>query len=229
MPPPQQPTKLVNPSADRIIVAHDAKVGGNLSAKTVAAQSTGAVAPSRFVGGTSSSPPRIGYFSKGDFAVDSLGIVWVCTGSGTPGTWVSAANGSIHIEVYLNSATTAIPNNALTTVVYDTVEGGLSANFSTVNGILTVPIAGRYEVGGTVIWNVAVAANQYITVVKNGAEHRRMTQTSASHFGLSGARVARCAANDTLGIGAFQGSGAAVTMLNGPSLTSMSITYLGAL
>lgn len=51
---------------------------------------TGATAPIRFVGGTTSGAPTSspqGGFQVGDFVVDQTGIVWVCTTAGSPGTW----------------------------------------------------------------------------------------------------------------------------------------------
>ena len=52
---------------------------------------TGAVAPTRFVGGTTSGHPTTGTFAVGDFVIDETGVVWICTVLGTPGTWVNAA------------------------------------------------------------------------------------------------------------------------------------------
>ena len=48
---------------------------------------TGATAPSRYVGGTTSGAPTTGTFAVGDFVIDQTGKVWVCTIAGTPGTW----------------------------------------------------------------------------------------------------------------------------------------------
>lgn len=54
---------------------------------------TGAVAASRYVGGTASGAPASGTFLTGDFVIDQTGKVWVCTAGGTPGTWVQAGGG----------------------------------------------------------------------------------------------------------------------------------------
>lgn len=48
---------------------------------------TGAVAPTRYVGGTTSGAPTAGTFAVGDFVIDQIGKIWICTGAGTPGTW----------------------------------------------------------------------------------------------------------------------------------------------
>lgn len=52
---------------------------------------TGAVAPARFVGGTTSGAPITGTFAVGDLIVDQTGKLWVCTGAGTPGSWVQTS------------------------------------------------------------------------------------------------------------------------------------------
>jgi hypothetical protein len=55
---------------------------------------TGAVATTRYVGGTASGAPATGTFALGDFVIDQTGKVWVCTTAGTPGTWTQAGGGS---------------------------------------------------------------------------------------------------------------------------------------
>jgi hypothetical protein len=44
-----------------------------------------------FVGGTAAGPPRNGSFAAGDLVVDQAGTMWVCTKSGSPGSWTPAA------------------------------------------------------------------------------------------------------------------------------------------
>ncbi len=48
---------------------------------------TGAMAASRYVGGTTTGPPTSGTFAVGDFVVAQDGFMWVCITAGTPGTW----------------------------------------------------------------------------------------------------------------------------------------------
>jgi hypothetical protein len=52
---------------------------------------TGATIPARFVGGTSTGAPATGTFAVNDFVIDATGKIWICTGSGTPGTWVQSS------------------------------------------------------------------------------------------------------------------------------------------
>ena len=63
-------------------------IDGTTSAPEFSASGlTGATAPSRYVGGTTSGAPATGTFAVGDFVIDQTGKVWVCTTAGTPGTW----------------------------------------------------------------------------------------------------------------------------------------------
>ena len=55
---------------------------------------TGATAPSRYVGGTTSGAPTTGTFAVGDFVIDQSGQIWICTTAGTPGTWTKAGGGA---------------------------------------------------------------------------------------------------------------------------------------
>ena len=48
---------------------------------------TGAVAATRYVGGTTQGAPTTGTFVKGDWIVDQTATIWVCTASGSPGVW----------------------------------------------------------------------------------------------------------------------------------------------
>ncbi|HEV2403233.1 MAG TPA: hypothetical protein VGS08_03460, partial [Candidatus Saccharimonadales bacterium] len=62
---------------------------GNVSAPAVIASGlSGATAASRYVGATASGAPSSGTFAVGDFIVDQTAKVWVCTLSGSPGSWV---------------------------------------------------------------------------------------------------------------------------------------------
>lgn len=48
---------------------------------------TGAVNPTRYVGGTVSGSPVSGTFAAGDFVVSQNGTIWTCVTAGTPGSW----------------------------------------------------------------------------------------------------------------------------------------------
>jgi hypothetical protein len=48
---------------------------------------TGGTAASGYVGGNVTGAPGSGAHLAGDYAIDQGGTVWICTASGTPGTW----------------------------------------------------------------------------------------------------------------------------------------------
>lgn len=50
---------------------------------------TGALAASRYAGGTNSGPPTSGTFAVGDWVIDRTGSAHICTVAGSPGTWKS--------------------------------------------------------------------------------------------------------------------------------------------
>lgn len=52
---------------------------------------TGATSGARLVGATTSGAPVSGTFAVGDLIVDQTGKLWVCTGAGTPGSWVQTS------------------------------------------------------------------------------------------------------------------------------------------
>jgi len=53
----------------------------------------GAVAPTRFVGGTTTGAPVAGTFQVGDFVITQDGGIEICTVAGSPGTWVAVSGG----------------------------------------------------------------------------------------------------------------------------------------
>jgi hypothetical protein len=63
---------------------------------------TGATKSSRLVGSTTTGSPTQGSFQKGDLVIAQDGHVWVCTGAGSPGTWVDASTTSIQSATSLD-------------------------------------------------------------------------------------------------------------------------------
>ena len=61
----------------------------SLNAPTVIASGVGSTsnAPTRYVGGTTSGAPSSGTYVAGDFVVSHDGHIYICTTTGTPGTW----------------------------------------------------------------------------------------------------------------------------------------------
>lgn len=50
----------------------------------------GTGAATRWAGATATGPPVSGTFLVGDWVIAQDGHIWICTGAGTPGTWVQA-------------------------------------------------------------------------------------------------------------------------------------------
>jgi hypothetical protein len=55
---------------------------------------TGAVAATRYVGGTASIAPTTGTFAIGDFVITQAGSIYICVGAGSPGTWTQVSGGA---------------------------------------------------------------------------------------------------------------------------------------
>lgn len=83
--------------------------------------------PTRYVGGTTSGAPSTGTYVAGDFVVSHDGHVYICTATGTPGTWTTwAAQGGI------STATASSAVNVTSTVAGTptTVIAGVSATYT---------------------------------------------------------------------------------------------------
>jgi hypothetical protein len=61
-------------------------------ANTIRASTTGATAFAAFAGGTASGAPASGTHAVGEFILDQSGSFWLCSGAGTPGTWIQAGS-----------------------------------------------------------------------------------------------------------------------------------------
>ena len=93
-------TATIGPSVASVFGRTGTVTAGNADYLAVASGGlTGAVAATRYVGGTASGSPGSGTFAVGDFVIDQTGKVWICTAAGTPGTWAQAGvAGSIGTE-----------------------------------------------------------------------------------------------------------------------------------
>lgn len=60
---------------------------------------TGATAPTRYVGGTTSGPPSSGTFAVGDYVIAADGGIWVCTTAGSPGSWLPSGMASNRLQL----------------------------------------------------------------------------------------------------------------------------------
>lgn len=82
--------------------------------------------PTRYVGGTTSGAPTTGTYVVGDFVVSHDGHVYICTATGTPGTWSTwAAQGGISTATH-NGVNVASTNSASPT----TIVAGTAATYT---------------------------------------------------------------------------------------------------
>ena len=131
---------------------------------------TGAVAASRYVGATASGAPTTGTFVVGDFVIAQNGQVWICTVTGTPGTWVSAGGASGFTVSSITTTTTAVTNtiylaNGTFTVTIPVASNTQVAVKNTGTGTITVaPVSGTLDGGA----NATLAQYASINVVADG-------------------------------------------------------------
>lgn len=161
------------------VVAVDADYSG-----IVATHLTGAVAATRYVGGTASGAPASGTFAVGDFVVDQRGLLWVCTVAGTPGTWISVGTGKNGCRVY-NSTDQTITNNAFGTLAFDSERFDYGAMHDPVtnNSRITAAVKGIYNIGTVIRWNADAAGVRELHITLNGTVDIGFQKTNASITG----------------------------------------------
>jgi hypothetical protein len=143
---------------------------------------TGATAASRYVGATTAGPPASGTFSTGDWVIDQMGTVWVCTAAGTaPAGWQRLnANGICGTLIASGQTapngesvfprTAALADNTMTSgvAVFSFFQAGISqpaadwvltVTGGTAGSGLTVAQVGIYSVPLDAIYNI----NQNLT------------------------------------------------------------------
>lgn len=105
----------ITPPVTSAFARTGAVVAGNADYLAVASGGlTGAVAASRYVGGTSSGAPSAGTFAVGDFVIDQTGMIWICTVAGTSGTWVSLKSRQQIRDTGLGEMSVAFPLSGAT-------------------------------------------------------------------------------------------------------------------
>lgn len=113
---------------------------------------TGAVSPTRYVGGNASGAPLTGTFAVGDFVVNADASIYVCTVAGSPGTWVDTATVGPSVSSVFGRSGAVVAGNADYLAV---PTGGLTGAVSAtrfVGGTATVaPTTGTFAVGDFVV------------------------------------------------------------------------------
>lgn len=208
---------------------------------------------SRFVGATASGHPTTGYYLIGDYCVDQTGAFWVCTISGSPGTWIKVGSGGVSpafVGARIQATSTqSIPNSTNTDLHYQQVyfDTDSMANLGANDRILTVNTAGTYLVVCETVWawTSGSAGRRINVVVQNGyyssgtiptqfqSSDTRMAiwQTDGSggptpYTTNTSVGVFRAAKGDFFSSGAYQVSGASQTV-NGLTNCFMSAVLVG--
>lgn len=126
---------------------------------------TGATAPTRYVGATTSGAPTTGSFASGDFVIDQSGAVWICTVGGSPGTWATAAAPSLNHAGGVLGAYIGISSPSTATI--------FSPNLAVGTWLLNV---------GCSMENAGASAGQYSLQVSGGTATYSLTGQTMTQF-----------------------------------------------
>jgi hypothetical protein len=91
----------------------------------------GAVAATRYVGGTTTGAPAAGTFAVGDFVITQDAHVLICTVAGSPGTWLDAATAGSAAALNLRATQQTLRASYYT---YTTPASAVSASVTLGNG-----------------------------------------------------------------------------------------------
>jgi hypothetical protein len=134
----------------------------SVTAPFLASSGVAGTVASRYVGATGGNgPPGAGTFAVGDFVIDPVGTVWICTVAGSPGTWVGPTQRKFYSA---NTAQFTIPNTSTVTS-----PGGAQTAF-TLNRIsdVTVWLTAAVAIG---VSNTAVNAQLRLYLWLDGAAY----------------------------------------------------------
>lgn len=136
---------------------------------------SGAVAATRYVGGTASGAPSSGGpFAAGDFVISQDGHVYVCTAPGSPGTWTTTFVGPGQI---INSAHITGPPNFQTS----------SSSFVMVNAAtalsIAAPASGKVLLVCSTVFNNSVSGVRFLMAWSQGTVDNTNISSSQAYSG----------------------------------------------
>lgn len=148
---------------------------------------------------------------------DTTGLEYVAAPSGGS---TSAPEQSTRLS---HSASVAIPNNAYTTLPWDTEEWDTADLHSATSATerITLPIAGRYLVIGSIRWDVNTTGQRIVRIMRTrGAVVEMVGQDISTTWGTNAVvhhatALVDCQAGDYLTLEAWQSSGGALAVNNG--------------
>lgn len=129
----------------------------------------------------SSGAPGSGTHAKGELAIDTDGVLWICTTAGTPGTWKrSGSSTNLQVVSIPDGSGLATANIDITIQVVD-IDG------NSLSGVYYLIVGAYDDTDGA-----ALAANATISVPSTGSKVRD------DHFqGTSSAKVILCKTNSS--------------------------------
>lgn len=134
-------------------------------------------------------------------------------------------------RMYLTSAQTNISASANVLVNFDAEEYDVSNNSNQTTHLFTAPVAGYYEIVGSILYAETVNNTLYrARILKNGSttldEGRDESNASTASANPTVSGIHLLAANDTIGLYAFQNGGTGVDINNGSFATFMQIRLI---
>jgi hypothetical protein len=111
----------------------------------------GATAPTRYVGATVSGAPVSGSFLTGDFVIADNGHCFVCTASGSPGTWADVGSAGAVSSVFTRTGAVVAQNADYAGIMAAFIAGSVAATRYVGGTASGAPASGTYAVGDFVI------------------------------------------------------------------------------
>lgn len=195
---------------------------------------TGATQNTRYVGGTVSGAPSTGTFAAGDLVVAQDGKLWVCTTSGSPGTWVQIGGAPASSVVvgslvdYAGGADPTDPNwlladgRTISRTSYSTLFDAIGITYGTGNGTTTFNIPdlrGRVAVApdsmGTARGSAAVLTSGGARGNAGGAETVALSGTHVPAHTHSVSIASHDHGGSTQNAGGYGNDGGASLYVNG--------------
>ena len=181
----------------------------------------------RWVGIPSGTPAALAAASPFTAWTDPAGDVWVAKGGVNGGAWKRARD-ALHSSVWRNAAYTC--PIADTAVPYDTVRNDPFGIWVPASNGFVVPVAGVWQIRGSVFYNATAGAVLATNIVRNGAFLFDSQQSAGGTQAVTGSIIAviNAAAGDLLQISTFTSPATALYIAAGRTGTYATCDYQGS-